>query len=247
MHAKSAKTSCEGSAPLRTSCHSRHLKQADADFDVGVFVCLGIGREGAIGGPEVNERLHRFQGRGLEHVQRRGRQQEVAETAVELLLEVQMVEGLHEVRPIEVGVDAEHLQEDGLAYAREVLGETAPLADPIVRPAEEDRVGDAGVVGERHAGGVGREDLGVVDFARDPALHQRHVLDRGQLDGLETRVEPRIRVVSAAPRSASRAIERATRKTYGPADMRGQVLGLQMLVPSASFAYTTWTKFQRLR
>lgn len=70
----------------------------------------------------------------------------MAETAVELLLQVQMIEGFREVGPVEVSVDAEHLEEDGLANVEKFLGESAALADPIVRARQECRRRDLRVV-----------------------------------------------------------------------------------------------------
>jgi len=70
----------------------------------------------------------------------------VAEAAVQLFLKIQVVEGVDEVGPVEMGVDAEHLTEDHLANFDEVLGETAALAYPIsvslVRNLREWRGGD---------------------------------------------------------------------------------------------------------
>lgn len=51
--------------------------------------------------------------------------------AVELLLQVEMVKGVGEVCPIQVGVYAEHLAEDHLADVYELLGEARSLAEPI--------------------------------------------------------------------------------------------------------------------
>jgi len=79
----------------------------------------------------------------------------VTKVAIKLLLEVEVVERVHKVLLIEVGVDAEHLEEDGLADAGKLLRESAPLTHPLIRAAEEGRVGDVGVVGEGDAGGVG--------------------------------------------------------------------------------------------
>lgn len=99
---------------------------------VRVLVSLRAGRESAIGCPKVDQRLHRFQLLRLEHVQRAGGQHEVTEAAVQLLLEVQVVEGIDKVRPVQVGVYPEHLPEDSLADLHEVLRETTSLTDPFL-------------------------------------------------------------------------------------------------------------------
>lgn len=58
---------------------------------------------------------------------------EVAETAVEWLLQVQVIVRVDEVSPVQVSIDAEHLAEDGLADIEEIVGETATLSKPVTR------------------------------------------------------------------------------------------------------------------
>lgn len=53
---------------------------------VRVVVCLGPWRERAIGGPEVNQRLHGFQFLRLQHIESASCQDKVAETTVKLFL-----------------------------------------------------------------------------------------------------------------------------------------------------------------
>lgn len=146
------------------------------NLEVGILIGLALGREGAVGGPEVEEGLHGLQLGGLEQVEGGGGQDKVGEAAVELLLEVEVVEGVGEVGPVEVGVDAEHLAEDGLADVDEGLGEARALADPFGLAGGAGELGKRGggdgrVVGVGDAGRVGGEDGGVVDLAGDPALH----------------------------------------------------------------------------
>lgn len=164
-------------------------QQGLAGGQVRHLVGLGLGREGAVGGPEVDEGLHGLELVGPQQVEVGGGQQEVAEAAVELLLQVEVVEGLDEVGVVQVGVDAEHLQEDGLADGHEVLGEAAAPAHIVA----VGRVGDARqrlaraegrVQRVRHAGRVRGEHLCVVDLARYPPLHEGHILEGRQLDGL---------------------------------------------------------------
>lgn len=69
----------------------------------------------------------------LQHVNLSGSENEVAEATVHWLLEIEMIEGFNEVRPVEVRVDTEHLTEDSLADIDEVNWETAALANPVTR------------------------------------------------------------------------------------------------------------------
>lgn len=124
----------------------------------------------------------------------------MAKAAVELLLQIEMVKGLHEVRPVEMSVNPKHLKKNGLADTGKFLGEPATLPYPLIRTAEKSGIGDIGVVGVRYAGGVGWEDFRVVHFTRNPPLHQHNVIDSWQLNTFITvarLVEPRVRVVSA--------------------------------------------------
>lgn len=104
-------------------------------FEVRILVGLGLGRESSIRRPEVNQWLHGFQLLGLQQVEGGSGKNEVTEAAVQLLLEVEVVERLGEMCPVEMGIDPEHLQEDGLADVEEVLGESASLSYPS-RPAQ---------------------------------------------------------------------------------------------------------------
>ncbi len=88
--------------------------------------------ESAVGGPEINQWLHWLELMWLHHIQSGGGEDEVGEARVELFLEVEVVEWLDEVRPVEVSVDAEHLAEDGLADLEELLREARGLANPVV-------------------------------------------------------------------------------------------------------------------
>lgn len=164
---------------------------------IGVLVCLGLGRERAIGRPEIDERLHWLKFLRPEHVKRRRREDEVAEAAIQLLLQVEVVEWLDEVGPVQVSVDAEHLAEDCLADLHKVLGEAAALANPVsLARIRHWKRRDGRIVCIRDARWIRGEDIGVVDLARDPALHKRHVLERRQFDGLPAAVEPGKGVIS---------------------------------------------------
>ena len=39
---------------------SGELQEAFSGSDVGILICLGLGREGSIGGPEIDQGLHGF-------------------------------------------------------------------------------------------------------------------------------------------------------------------------------------------
>lgn len=57
----------------------------------------------------------------------------MTETAVHCLLETEVVEGVNEVSPVEVGIDAEHLTEYLLAYVKELGWESTALSNPFTR------------------------------------------------------------------------------------------------------------------
>lgn len=136
----------------------------------------------------------------------------MAKTAVELLLKVQMVEGCDEVVPVEMSIDTEDLAKDELGRGSELAREAAAAAKPLfvgllvvlMRVAGGERIGTwgrlssgggRGRAGEGHSGNVGGEHGGVVNLAGYPALHERHVFVRGEIDGLVVRVEPCVRAV----------------------------------------------------
>lgn len=181
--------------------HLRSSQQCLPDLHIRHRIRLTLGRKRPIRGPQVNQRLHGLQLVRLQQVQRRRRQDEMAEAAVELLLQIQMIERVDKMRVVEMRIDAEHLQKDGLADAAKVLGEAGALAEPVGFAAaggggRRRRRGEGRVDGVRDARGVGGEDLGVVDLARDPALHERDVLVGRQLHGLVAAVEPGVGVVA---------------------------------------------------
>lgn len=114
-----------------------------------------------------------------EHIECGCGENKVAEAAVELLFEVQVVERLGEVSPVEVCVHTEHLTENGLANLDKVLGKARSFSHPVrlTRAGQlgERRCSNARVVGIRDSRGLGRKDLCVVDFARYPSLHKRNI------------------------------------------------------------------------
>lgn len=117
---------------------------------------------------------------GPEHIESGSGENEVAEAAVELFLEVQMIERLSEVGPVEMCIDTEHLAEDGLADLDEILGEAGSFSHPVRLPRASQLgkrcCGNARIVSIRDSRGLGREYLCVVNLARDPSLHKRNVL-----------------------------------------------------------------------
>lgn len=121
----------------------------------------------------------------------------MAEAAVELLLEIEVVEGLDEVIPVEVSVNAEDLAKDELAGTGQLFGEAASASKPVLGAAEllEGSAGVLRVHGKRHRVWVGREQHRVVNLARHPSLHETHVLVGRQLHRLVVFVEPGIGVV----------------------------------------------------
>lgn len=161
-----------------------------------------------------------------------------------------MIEGLDEVIPVQVGVDAENLAEDELAGAAQLLGEAASASKPVFGGAEllESGAGVVGMDSKRHCVWVGREQRRVVNLARHPPLHETHVLPGWELHRVVILVKPGIGVVpiSACAHALAKALHfllgtalgccRGSDDTYLPADILGHVMGLHMLVPSSSFS-----------
>lgn len=81
----------------------------------------------------------------------------MAEAAVQLLLQVEVVEGLHEMIPVQMGVDTKDLAEYQLTSAPELLGKPAPGPKPLVGTLLGGIARVLGVNGKRHRVGVGRE------------------------------------------------------------------------------------------
>lgn len=227
-------------------------------------ISLGILREGTIGSPQINKWLHRFQLMRLQHLNLGSSQDEVAETAVHLSLKAEVVERINEVSPVQMRVDSEHLTEDCLAYVKEVDRETTALANPITRARElgersiqagwasrnwvlrarsvqttrsvgcRCNIGGTGIVCEGDTNGIGWEDSGVVNLARDPSLHQGDILVCWNFDWLSAGVQPSEGVIAVHVRDRSILIW--NKITYAPADIRGQVWTLQIVVPSSSLS-----------
>lgn len=139
-----------------SNCSAQAL-DISAALDVGIRIGSRFRRECAVGCPQVDEVLHGLQLARLQHLERRGRQDEVAEATVQLLLQVEVVEGLHEVVPVQMGVDAEDLAEYQLTGAPKLLGKPAPGPKPLVATLLGGIARVLGVNGKRHRVGVGRE------------------------------------------------------------------------------------------
>lgn len=107
------------------------MEEPLSSTEVGIFVGLRLRRESSVGSPQIDQGLHGLELMWSEHIKRCCGQDEVTEAAIELLLQIQMVERLSEVGPVKVGIDSEHLTEDGLADLDEVLWETRSFAHPI--------------------------------------------------------------------------------------------------------------------
>lgn len=87
---------------------------------------------------------------------------------------------------------------------------------------------------EGNTGWVGWENSCVVGLARDPALHKCNVLVGRDLNRLLTGVQPCERVIAI---DISGKLEIFVMYlTYAPADIFGQVLALQIVVPSSSLS-----------
>lgn len=82
---------------------------------------------------------------------------------------------------------------------------------------------------------VGGHDVLIINLAGNPPLHKSHVLVGRELDGLTTAVQPREGMISG-PVVSIKGAWTGTLVTHAPADMRGQLVWLQMEVPSSSFS-----------
>lgn len=60
----------------------------------------------------------------------------MAETTIEVLIEIEVVEWFDEMSPIQVSVDTEHLAKDGLADIEELRWETATFSNPVAGSRE---------------------------------------------------------------------------------------------------------------
>ena len=138
-------------------------------LQIGRLKRLGSGGEGSQCCPQIDERLHWLEVSLLEKVERGGCQNKMAEAAVHRLLQVE-AEHVLKMGPVEVGVDSEHLAEDGLAELHKVLGEPAPLSHPVLTGLGHGSA-KGRVVGVAHASCLGGKDGRVVDLARDVALN----------------------------------------------------------------------------
>lgn len=172
----------------------------------------------------------------LQQIQRRGRQDKMTKAAVQLLLEVEMIERISEMRMVEMRIYAKHLQKDGLADAAKLLGKAGALAKPFGISRCGWLRGEGRVECIRDAVGVGREYSRIVDFARDPSLHKGDVLVGGQLDRFIPTVEPGVGVITDIMSARWSFVRLCRNDTYGPALILGQVVGLQMLAPPSSFS-----------
>ena len=171
----------------------------------------------------------------FQHVNFRGRENKVTEAAVHWLFQTQVVERINEMCPVEMRVDTEHLTEDCLADIDELNWETTALSNPVTgtsklrercsqgcgagwdrgiraRSVKTTRcvgracnLGVTSVVCERDSGWIRREDVGVIDLARDPALHERYVFVRGDLNRLFVRVQPCEGVITTIVRNGSKS------------------------------------------
>lgn len=172
------------------------LNKLLALLEVGKAISLALRRQRPIRSPEINQGLHGLNVLWPQQIKGSGSEDEVTEAAVQLLFQVEVVEGLQEVVPVQMSVDTEHLQENRSADTDEVPGEGAALADPFFRSGGLGAFLRHGCVGD--AGVVAGEDGGVVDLAGDPALHESDVLVGRELDGLVAAVEPGVGMVAAS-------------------------------------------------
>lgn len=165
-------------------------------------------RQEALLRPQLDERQHGLDFLVADEAVQATDVDEVDEARVELLVRVDVPEGLQPVAVVDVRVAPHHLPVDALDVALERLREARRLAEPLAACELGERGVEGGggeglrgiVYGGSGTGGVGRgvdqgggvcgEDGGVVDLADDPFLDEVDVLDGGDLDGLLVVVKP---------------------------------------------------------
>lgn len=67
----------------------------------------------------------------MEQVKSRRCQDEMRETAVQLLFKIEVVERFGEVRPIQMSIYTEHLSKDHLTHFEKLVGKARSLAQPV--------------------------------------------------------------------------------------------------------------------
>lgn len=115
----------------RSLTGARHLQQLLSCSEICVLICLRLGGKGPICCPQVDERLHWFELSRLEQIKSRRCQDEMGETTVQLLFEIEVIERFSEVRPIQMSIDAEHLSKNHLAHFEKLVGKARSLAQPV--------------------------------------------------------------------------------------------------------------------
>ena len=187
-----------------------------------------IRRNTPVGNPNIHQWLHRLEVLLAQQTKQLGDRNEMHEQRVEVrpagaapskalgAAGVDVPEGIHPVRVVDVRVHAEDLPEDGAAVGEEVLREAGRLADPVAacelreRRVEIRRAGGDGragpAAGHRHAArrvdggrtgqGVGRKGDRVGELADDPAADEVDVLVCGDFDGFLCVVQPGVGVAS---------------------------------------------------
>lgn len=186
--------------------------------------------------PKVNEGLHGLHLLVSKQVVQLADIDKVDEASVELLVGIDVPEGVQPMAVINVGIATHHLAVDAFDIGLKVLRETRRLAQPITAGRANvcltcglgldmhvKRAG--GTITGWGGAGVGREDARIVDLADDPLLNQVDVLDGGDLDGLLVVVKPRIGVAARLVHAVTRVGRR--QGTYPLADMVGHTSGLQ--------------------
>jgi hypothetical protein len=172
-------------------------------------------RQQALLAPQINQRLHGLNLLVAEQVEQLAHVDEVDKARVELLVRIDVPEGLEPMAVVNVRIAPHHLAINTLDVALERLGKARGLAEPVTARQLGQRSVDAGWAeglggsaaagkgargvgcgGDGDGGGVSGEDVWVVDLADDPFLDEVDVLDGGDLDGLLLVVEPRIGVAA---------------------------------------------------
>ena len=157
---------------------------------------------------------------GLQHVDLGSSEHEMTEATVHRLFQREVVEGVDEVGPVKVRVNAEHLAEDGLADINELNWEAAALSNPVARASQcgkrsvqgswtswDGSIGPwcieatgsktsrrdgrtIGVLRKGYASWVSREKVGVIYLSGYPSLHEGDVFISRDFNRLLARVQP---------------------------------------------------------
>ena len=150
-----------------------------------------ISRNGTVGNPNVDQRLHRLRIPVCEKAVQFGDRAEVDKARIEvsptlsIILPAKMPERVDPMRMIEMCVDTKNLTKTCAAVMEECFREACALANPVTT---------VGFHARGSSRSLGRECFGVVDFAIHPPLNQTDILRCRYGDRIFLVIQPGIRV-----------------------------------------------------